>query len=329
MYKKQFLTLTLTLMLLVVTLIQNSYSELGLTLTVTTDKQTYNVGEIVQITGNLTLNGSPVENGLISLEIDDRTGTSLIYRTLDTGTLQADQWKIEILNAYMGDSEGNPLSSIHVGQKCYVWVWYQNNWDEPIYTVLTFTIYDSEDVPLSTAILAILSVAPGGPYFVYNTWTVPDEAALGMGKIYASAFLDITKNSGTPHCPEKSSNFTITSSSLAFSGTATQFQTQEGTFYTSLRLSKTNSLLGSHIIYTASLYEGQLALDTATFGVTLIGDINGDKKVNILDAIKLSAAFGSQEGDSNWNPKADLNDDKKVNILDAIILSVNFGNKAS
>jgi PKD repeat protein len=58
---------------------------------------------------------------------------------------------------------------------------------------------------------------------------------------------------------------------------------------------------------------------------TLIGDINGDGVVNILDAILMANAFNSKQGDSNWNPNADLNSDNVVNILDAIILANHFG----
>jgi hypothetical protein len=57
----------------------------------------------------------------------------------------------------------------------------------------------------------------------------------------------------------------------------------------------------------------------------IIGDINLDGTVNILDAIILAAAFGSKPGQSNWNSAADLNGDGTVNILDAILLGANFG----
>jgi PKD repeat protein len=58
---------------------------------------------------------------------------------------------------------------------------------------------------------------------------------------------------------------------------------------------------------------------------TLIGDINGDGVVNILDAIRLGNAFLSTPASPNWNPNADLNGDGVVNILDAIILGNHFG----
>jgi len=59
--------------------------------------------------------------------------------------------------------------------------------------------------------------------------------------------------------------------------------------------------------------------------VTIAGDLNGDQTVNILDAIRLAAAFGSTPGNPYWNPNADINGDGVVNILDAIILAAHFG----
>jgi PKD repeat protein len=53
----------------------------------------------------------------------------------------------------------------------------------------------------------------------------------------------------------------------------------------------------------------------------LIGDINGDGTVDILDAIAVSLAFNSVPGSSDWNSSADLNDDKVIDIYDAIILA--------
>jgi parallel beta-helix repeat protein len=61
--------------------------------------------------------------------------------------------------------------------------------------------------------------------------------------------------------------------------------------------------------------------------VTIVGDVNGDNGVDILDAITISTAFSALPGSSNWNGNADINSDNTVDILDAIILSVNFGRK--
>jgi hypothetical protein len=58
---------------------------------------------------------------------------------------------------------------------------------------------------------------------------------------------------------------------------------------------------------------------------TLVGDINGDGIVNILDAIIMGLAFLSTPSSPNWNSNADLNTDLVVNILDSIILANHFG----
>jgi hypothetical protein len=58
---------------------------------------------------------------------------------------------------------------------------------------------------------------------------------------------------------------------------------------------------------------------------TLVGDLNSDGKVDILDAITLAKAFGSTPGEPNWNALADLNHDNIVDIFDAIMLGAHFG----
>lgn len=55
------------------------------------------------------------------------------------------------------------------------------------------------------------------------------------------------------------------------------------------------------------------------------GDINGDNGVNITDFSLVSAAFGSVEGDPNYNPLADMNCDGGVNIIELSLLNIGFG----
>jgi hypothetical protein len=86
--------------------------------------------------------------------------------------------------------------------------------------------------------------------------------------------------------------------------------------------------------YTISAYvtlvpgETNAANNSLTGGnvtVTIPGDINGDGKVDIYDAIILASAFGSSPGMTNWNPNADINGDGTVDIYDAIIMASYFG----
>jgi hypothetical protein len=61
------------------------------------------------------------------------------------------------------------------------------------------------------------------------------------------------------------------------------------------------------------------------FGTTREGDSNGDNKINILDISLFISAYGSSEGEPDWNPHCDFNRDGHVNILDAVALAGNYG----
>jgi hypothetical protein len=67
--------------------------------------------------------------------------------------------------------------------------------------------------------------------------------------------------------------------------------------------------------------------------VTIPGDVNGDKRVNILDCILIANHFGHAGGDGHapgskeWLDcvNCDINSDTRTNVLDCIVLSNNFG----
>jgi hypothetical protein len=69
-----------------------------------------------------------------------------------------------------------------------------------------------------------------------------------------------------------------------------------------------------------------------TFKITVVGDVNGDGVVNMMDIGMAGAAFGTEPGDPRWNPNADVNSiihlwpDNRVNMLDIALIAHNFGN---
>jgi hypothetical protein len=61
-----------------------------------------------------------------------------------------------------------------------------------------------------------------------------------------------------------------------------------------------------------------------------VGDVNGDRIVNILDIFQIAKAFGSSssvnsENSEKYNPKVDLNHDGEINILEVFIAAQAFG----
>lgn len=57
----------------------------------------------------------------------------------------------------------------------------------------------------------------------------------------------------------------------------------------------------------------------------LLGDLNGDEIIDIYDAIELAGSFGSELGETRWDPEADVNKDGVIDIFDAILLVADFG----
>ena len=56
-----------------------------------------------------------------------------------------------------------------------------------------------------------------------------------------------------------------------------------------------------------------------------LGDANGDRRVNVLDAWIVTAAYCSKVGGPRYDPQADLNSDGVVDIEDLIRMALNFG----
>jgi len=62
-----------------------------------------------------------------------------------------------------------------------------------------------------------------------------------------------------------------------------------------------------------------------TVSVTILGDINGDFKVNLTDLVLLANAYGSQPGQAKWNPNADINGNGVVDLSDLVLLANHYG----
>jgi thermitase len=70
--------------------------------------------------------------------------------------------------------------------------------------------------------------------------------------------------------------------------------------------------------------------------VKMVGDVNGDGIIDIVDVVIAAIIFGSAAEDDpetpwdetrNWNPVMDLNEDGIIDIVDLVIIGVNFGKR--
>jgi len=90
-------------------------------------------------------------------------------------------------------------------------------------------------------------------------------------------------------------------------------------------LSHTRSYNATHYFLYFTYTHGSVF--AAEVKQTLIGDLNGDRAVDMVDVVIVCVAFDSQTGDSHYNPVADIkptNGDGKVNIYDVILVTRNY-----
>ena len=58
---------------------------------------------------------------------------------------------------------------------------------------------------------------------------------------------------------------------------------------------------------------------------TLVGDVNGDNKVDGEDLSIIAKAYGSFRGHPNWSPNCDFNNDGNIDAGDFCLVCVNYG----
>jgi len=59
--------------------------------------------------------------------------------------------------------------------------------------------------------------------------------------------------------------------------------------------------------------------------LTIPGDVNGDKVVNIADLVSVALVFGTRVGGPGYNSNMDVNLDGIINILDLTYVAARFG----
>ena len=287
-----------------------------------TDKQIYNVGDPVRISGNVTADGVPVNDALVAIEILSPYGSPYLIRTVKTGENPSGYWKVQILDLYTCDSQGNPKTLFKKGAMAYVFISIKSY--DTYFThhvkVGFYTQY-SDNSPLIAYYPFETDVEPGHEIQSIGSLPIPSSAISGETLIFASLFSGTPANAGTAYCPEKTASFYIASTTLPA-------QPQPQYFNITFKMPKKDVKLGNYMIYARSMYQNSLATEIKSFEVILVGDVVKDGKIDMRDIGVVCSLYGTQEGDTNWNPAADVNNDKKVDMRDIGIVCNNYGKTA-
>lgn len=253
----------------------------ALSIIVKTDKQEYYNKDVVQVFGNLTLDGILVTDGLVGLQIQNSQDNLVTIRTLSTGNPPPETPYVFIEYVAPTDQNGNPKFTVLRGTLAYFKISVVNLDIEPRDALMTINTYYGDNTPFGFAAIQTSISAGSNPTFVISI-PIPADAVLGTATVYANAYTNWPKLAGTPYCTEVNATFQITDGTFgagAISQTTqnplTTFQSNETANFNLTAKLPRKIPQGNYTAYVTSRYFGESVFNSTTFGVYILGDLGG------------------------------------------------------
>lgn len=79
-----------------------------------------------------------------------------------------------------------------------------------------------------------------------------------------------------------------------------------------------------HLVGNETNLEDNELVDGWVF-VTIVGDVNGDRDVDIYDIVSMAGAYDTQKGDPQYIPNCDIDGDGDIDIFDIVIAAGHYG----
>jgi hypothetical protein len=266
--------------------------------------------QVATIQGNLTLDGNSVTNGLVTIQADVSNNIMFI-RTVNSGSSPQTS-TADIQSVYSSDANGNPVSGKTAGTLVYFHVTVNNNQATPIDTLISVSVFDSNNCPIGYS-SAQTSIPQGSSPFTLSM-PIPTWASSGEATVYATLCSSLPSAGGIPYCIEESGVFTITGKQGPVPPAITSGNT--GVYTLSFRIPPKASTTIPYTIYVSSSYNGLSAFGNTPFSVNQPSDFNGDVVVNYLDIAVFVDAYINYYSNQPYDSRADFNHDGKVNYQD-------------
>ncbi|MEM3459539.1 MAG: PKD domain-containing protein [Candidatus Bathyarchaeia archaeon] len=230
-----------------------------------TNKQVYKVGDTIVITGNVTLDDSPITDAMVAIQVDSPENKPYVVRTTQTGAISITNWEVNITELYACDSQGNPKSTFTLDSLAYYKIKWKNYSNNPKSIVIAIYIEYSNRAPYKAYFPVNETIEAGLEESVITSFQIPANAPLGTTTIYANIFTREPKEDGYPYCLEKNATFIITSSGGG-SGTS-----NPPTIFNSpnfgIEFSGVFAQPGTYYVYATTKYQGDQVSNSMTFGV--------------------------------------------------------------
>lgn len=208
-----------------------------LDVTVQTDKESYLIRELVNVTGNVTYQGELVENGLIGLQVENPDRTILL-RTLPLNPNQSLPFTLQTTSLLPVDEVGTYKPSIERNKYMWFSMKVANTGFTSKTVYVSISILDSGFIPLDLD-MASFTIPPGGTGTFMPRMHIPNWATIGTAYIFANVYSNWPILHGRPLCPESASFFSIIESTYYDeppNGTLPSLPSQNGTYEMNFRM---------------------------------------------------------------------------------------------
>ncbi|MGB8779114.1 MAG: PKD domain-containing protein [Candidatus Bathyarchaeia archaeon] len=177
---------------------------------VSTDHTTYQTGDTVHITGNVTYGTGLVSDALVAVQMVSPGGNTMVLRTVSTGTVPSSGWPVIITAVYSCDSLGNPKTLFQRGSTANVRILMIDNGSSPIYVMPALYIQFSNNIPYEAYYpFGVTQLEAFTLETFQSSIYIPVNAPTGLTNVYANVYTQAPQDGGYPLCPEAQANFTI------------------------------------------------------------------------------------------------------------------------
>ncbi len=285
-----------------------------LNLTITTDESSYNRLEDVTVSGKLTNDESPINNGLVAIQVNPNGGNTMVLRTINTGTNPSYQPVPTITDVYSCDINGNPVANFAKGTLAAYKVVVYNYDTADRQVLISVNVFDNTNTPLYvlTGELTILGRTTAS---VTLGSGIPTWASSGRATVFANVYTELPSDGGVAYSPEASATFTIGGTQ---GNNPPAIENGNNGNYQLLFKLPPNCPVGTCSIYARSIYSGLTDAANANFQVNQLGDFNGDGVVNFVDIVKFVDAYINYNANRDWDHAADFNFDGDVDFADIV-----------
>jgi len=301
---------------LIISSILTVSAQTNLSVTVTTDKPSYNRGDVVSVSGALLANGQPV-TGLVGLLLKDSANNDLALRTISAGNVNNQLGTITAV--FLSDIHGNPVSSASAGSSVYFTITVFNKANVPRDLYAYISVYDNNGVPLTSGYVSQQQVASNGQLTGTISMPIPNWAAAGNAYVYGELFSNFPDQGGIPLAQEMAAQYTLTGIIQGTNQPSISSGSQ-GSYAIAFKL-PARTAIGNYNVFISATSNNVVASNIASFTVNQPGDFNGDGVIDFNDLIGFANAWIAYNNNQPFSHVADLNNDGKVDFNDLILFA--------